>query len=165
MITRRQLTPSDMTDITRLEADLYVPALRISDASFRQLLALFADGALGVFDDGNLCGFVFALPLRSGTVLDLDAPLEQLPSDADALYIHNLGVAPAHRGRGLADELIAAAFAVARSRRLRVCELVSVHGSEPFWERYGFERLAAFEYAPGEPATQMRKALPVGTSR
>ena len=159
MIARRHLTASDMPAITRLEAELYVPALRISDAAFRQLLALFPDGALGVFDDGNLCGFVFALPLRSGTILDLDAPLERLPADADAFYIHNLGVAAAHRGRGLANELIAAAFAVGRLGGLRVCELVSVHGSEPFWERYGFDRLSEFEYAAGAPATRMRRTL------
>ena len=30
-----------------------------------------------------------------------------------------------------------------------MCELVSVQGSAPFWERFGFERVAEFEYAPG----------------
>ena len=38
-----------------------------------------------------------------------------------------------------------------------MCELVSVQGSAPFWERFGFERVAEFEYAPGRAGNENEK--------
>jgi hypothetical protein len=35
-----------------------------------------------------------------------------------------------------------------------------VQGSAPFWQRFGFSRVAEFEYAPGAAATRM--ALDLG---
>ena len=45
--------------------------------------------------------------------------------------------------------MVSALYDLARGRGLRACELVSVQGSAPFWERFGFERVAEFEYAAG----------------
>ena len=120
----------------------------MSDEAFLRLMALFPEAALGLFDGAVLCGYAFAVPLPSGTVLDLKAPLDALPPGADTFYIHDLVVAPGYRGRGLAARLVAALDDLARARGLRACELVSVQGSAPFWERFGFERVAEFEYAP-----------------
>ena len=141
----RQLSPGDLPALHHLEAEAYEPALRVSDAAFLRLIELYPDGALGVFDGARLCAFAFALPLRSGTVLDLGAPLESLPPDPDAFYIHNVVVAPDCRGRGLAVAIVTTLFELARARRLDVCELVSVQGSSPFWEQFGFAPVAAFK--------------------
>jgi ribosomal protein S18 acetylase RimI-like enzyme len=160
VVAFRHFTPDDLPAIHRLEAELYAPALRVSDEAFLRLLALFPDGAFGMFDGPELCAFAFAVPLTAGAVLDLAAPLESLPPDADTFYIHNLGVAPRCRGRGLAGRLVAVLFDLARAHGFLACELVSVQGSAPFWERFGFTRIAEFDYAPGAPATQMRAVLP-----
>ena len=155
-IVCRHLAPSDLPSLHALEAATYEPALHVSDEAFLRLIALFPEGAFGLFDGAVLCGYAFAVPLPSGTVLDLKAPLDALPPAADTLYIHDLVVAPGYRGRGLAARMISALYDLARGRELRACELVSVQGSAPFWERFGFERVAEFEYAPGSPATKMR---------
>ena len=156
----RHLTPDDLPAIHRLEAELYEPALRVSDEAFLGLLTLFPDGAFGVCEGPELCAFGFAVPLPAGTVLDLQQPLERLPPGADTFYIHNVGVAAPYRGRGLARQLVGALLDVARARGLRACELVSVQGSAPFWETFGFAKVAAFSYAPGAAATHMRAVLP-----
>jgi ribosomal protein S18 acetylase RimI-like enzyme len=153
----RHLAPSDLPSLHALEAETYEPALHVSDEAFLRLMALFPDGAIGVFDGAVLCGYVFAVPLPSGTVLDLKAPLDALPPGADTLYIHDLVVAPGHRGRGLAARMVETLYDLARARGLRACELVSVQGAAPFWERFGFARVAEFEYVPGSPATKMRR--------
>jgi ribosomal protein S18 acetylase RimI-like enzyme len=164
VIALRHFTPDDLPAIHRLEASLYAPALRVSDEAFLRLLTLFPDGAFGFFEGPELCAFAFAVPLVAGAVLDLTAPLDALPQHADTLYIHNLGVAPRYRGHGLAGRLVGALFDLARARGFRACELVSVQGSAPFWERFGFTRVAEFDYAPGAPAVQMRTVLaPVGS--
>lgn len=160
MIALRHFTPDDLPAIHDLEAELYEPALRVSDEAFLRLLTLFPDGAFGCFEGPELCAFAFAVPLTAGTVLDLATPLEALPPGVDTFYIHNLGVAPRYRGRGLARRLVGTLFDVARARGFRASELVSVHGSAPFWERFGFVRVAEFDYAPGAPAVRMRALLP-----
>ena len=160
MIALRHLTPDDLPAIHRLEAELYELTLRVSDEAFLGLLTLFPDGAFGVFDERELCAFGFAVPVPAGTVLDLQQPLEKLPPGADTFYIHNVGVAAPYRGRGLARQLVGALLDVARAHGLRACELVSVQGSAPFWETFGFAKGAVFDYAPGAAATHMRAVLP-----
>jgi len=59
------------------------------------------------------------------------------------------------RGRGVGRALALRLLDVARERGLTRCELVSVQGSAPFWERFGFRRVEEFEYAPGAPAAKM----------
>lgn len=160
MIALRHFTSDDLPAIHQLEAELYEPALRVSDAAFLRLLTLFPEGAFGFFDGPALCAFAFAVPLTGGTVLDLNTPLAAVPPDADTFYIHNVGVAPPYRGRGLGDRLVAALFDIARARGFRRCELVSVDGSGAFWERFGFSAIARFDYVPGAPATLMSAMVP-----
>jgi predicted N-acetyltransferase YhbS len=157
VLTFRHLTPDDLPALHRLEAEAYEPALHESDEAFLRLIALYPEGAFGFFDEAALCGYAFAVPLPSGSVLDLKAPLQALPPDADMFYIHDVAVAAAYRGRGLAAELVVKLLDLARDRGYRTSELVSVQGSAPFWGRFGFERVSEFEYAPGAPATKMQR--------
>ena len=78
----RHLAPSDLPSLHALEAATYEPALHVSDEAFLRLIALFPEGAFGLFDGAVLCGYAFAVPLPSGTVLDLKAPLDALPPGA-----------------------------------------------------------------------------------
>jgi predicted N-acetyltransferase YhbS len=160
VIRFRHLTPGDLPELHRLEAESYEPALHESDEAFLRLIALFPEGAFGFFDGDAVCAYAFAVPLPAGAVLDLKAPLEALPSRADTFYIHDVAVAMQYRGRGLAKALVAKLHDLARARGFRACELVSVQGSAPFWERFGFRRVAEFDYAPGTPATKMRSEMP-----
>jgi ribosomal protein S18 acetylase RimI-like enzyme len=159
VLTFRHLTPDDLPELHRLEAETYEPALHESDEAFLRLIALYPEGAFGFFDEAALCAYAFAVPLPPGSVLDLRTPLQALPPDADMFYIHDVAVAPPYQGRGLAAALVAKLLELARARGFRVSELVSVQGSAPFWERFGFERVAEFEYAPGTAATKMRSRL------
>jgi ribosomal protein S18 acetylase RimI-like enzyme len=159
VLTFRHLIPSDLPELHRLEAETYEPALHESDEAFLRLIALYPDGAFGYFEGTRLCAYAFGLPLPAGAVLELKSPLEALPPHADTFYIHDVAVADTCRGRGLARQLVANLQELARRRGFRACELVSVQGSAPFWERFGFERVADFPYAPGTTATKMRAVL------
>jgi predicted N-acetyltransferase YhbS len=159
VITFRRLGPDDLPALHRLEAETYEPALHESDAAFLRLIALFPDGAFGVFDGPELCAYALGVPLPAGSVLNLRQPLDALPPRADMLYIHDVAVAPTHRGRGLARRLAVSLLDLARDRGLPTCELVSVQGSAPFWQRFGFEPVARIEYAPGIPGTRMRASV------
>lgn len=159
MLTLRRLTRDDLPQIHRLEVETYLPSLHESDEAFLRIIDLFPDGAVGMFDADELCAYAFAVPLRAGSVLELKAPLRELPSQPDMFYIHDVAVGARYRGRGLATRLVEAMLDLARARRLPTSELVSVQGSAPFWQRFGFRRVEEFEYAPGAPATRMALTL------
>ena len=157
MITFRHLTADDLPELHRLEAETYEPALHESDEAFLRLIALYPEGAFGYFDGTALCAYAFAVPLPSGSVLDLKAPLEALPSGADMFYIHDVAVAAPYRGRGLAAALVARLLELARARGFRTSELVSVQGSAAFWGNSALSASQTSRYAPGSPATKMQR--------
>src|SRR5215216_2489036 len=151
----RPLTRDDIAALHRLEEEAYSPSLHESDDAFIRLIELFPEGAVGCFDDEGLCGYAFGVPLRAGSTLELRTPLEKIPDEADSFYIHDVAVADRCRGRGVGRALAARLLDVARARGFTRAELVSVQGSAPFWEKFGFRRVREFEYAPGAPSTKM----------
>jgi predicted N-acetyltransferase YhbS len=151
----RPLTRGDVPGLHRLEAEAYLPSLHESDEAFIRLIELFPEGALGCFDDQGLCGYAFGVPLTAGSTLQLRSPLERIPDAADTFYVHDVAVAERCRGRGVGRALATRLLDVARARGFTRAELVSVQGSAPFWEKFGFRRVEEFEYAPGAASTKM----------
>lgn len=149
MIDLRTLTAADLGEIRALEAEAYIASLLVSDEAFLRLMELFPRGAIGAFDAEGLCGYAFGVPLVSGTTLDLRAPLGEIPRNADVFYVHDVAVAGRCRGRGIGRILAATLLEVGRRAGFTRAELVSVQGSHPFWERFGFETVRRFDYAPG----------------
>lgn len=59
-------------------------------------------------------------------------------SPQPVLYLHDMSVLPAHAGRGIASHLLRLLLAEARAKGLARAALVSVQGSQAYWERQGF---------------------------
>ena len=81
--------------------------------------------------EGDLVGYVFVLPERLAFVWD-------------AAVVNELYVAPAHRGTGVADDLLSAAVDVARRQDLPLDRLLldvdpDDARAAAFYERHGFE--------------------------
>ena len=151
----RPLTRDDVAGLHRLEAESYLPSLHESDEAFLRLIELYPDGAFGYFDDEGLAGYAFGVPLTAGSTLELRTPLEKIPEAADTFYIHDVAVAERCRGRGVGRALGIRLLQLAEARGFERCELVSVQGSAPFWEKLGFTRVRDFEYAPGAASVKM----------
>ena len=158
-MTLRALDAADLPSIRALEAEAYLESLLVSDEAFLRLIDLFPEGAIGAFDGEGLCGFVFGLPLIAGTTLDLRRPLDRIPERADVFYVHDIAVARRCRGLGVGRALATRLLELARSRGFRRAELVSVQGSAAFWEKFGFQPVRAFEYAPGAASVAMAATL------
>ena len=158
-MTFRLLTPADIVELHRVEAETYLPALHESDESFLRLMELFPEGAFGFFDDAGLCGYAFAAPTRAGETLPLRSLMESVAADADTFYIHDVSVAHRCRGRGVARQLVERLLELARASGFRRSELVSVQGSAPFWRKFGFETAYEFEYVPGVASAKMEREL------
>jgi ribosomal protein S18 acetylase RimI-like enzyme len=151
----RKLVSSDLPDILRIQQNVYRPELLESSDTFSRKLMLFPEGCLGCEDDGVLCAYVFAHPWQGDSPVPLDDSNLLLPPKPDALYIHDLAVETAYRGRGLAQDLFGRLLRLAEEKGLGTMSLVAVQNSETFWQRLGFKRGHALSYGPGVSAVFM----------
>lgn len=92
-------------------------------------------------------GYLFTLPLVWDETLSVPNLADTAAPDLsgaqpNCLYLHDLAVAPQHRGRGISRLLFDTAQALARNRQLNHMALVAVQDSAPFWLSLGFTPMA-----------------------
>ena len=151
-----------MPMILEVQSGAYAPSLLEPASSFEEKLALFPRGAIGGFDDGgHLLGYGVTLPWRGDDVVPLSESIGAIPSDPDAIYIHDVATSPHARGTGVAGLLVERIFAITSEMGITQFSLVAVQGSEPFWMHFGFRPEREFEYAPGVSATRMTLERPI----
>jgi GNAT superfamily N-acetyltransferase len=130
---------ADAASVARIQAACYGPALLEAEALYARRFASPAHCSLGVLDDdGSLVAYLAAYWSVRGTVTPLHGDFK-MREDADTLYLHDMAVLPARAGRGLAHALLDAAWRVAHARGVYWAALVSVQGTETFWQRQGFK--------------------------
>lgn len=157
----RLLSPADVPDLLRVQAACYGAALVEGAAVYARRLASPAQCGLGVrAADGTLQAYLAAYWSVRSAITPLHGEFECHP-EPDTLYLHDLAVHPRHAGRGLAQRLLAGAWAAAQVRGVRQAALVSVQGTSAFWQRRGFTPAAAppglASYGPG--AVYMTRTL------
>lgn len=133
---------TDLDAILRVQALCYPPAMQEPLAVVRERIGAAADTSfVAVHHNGAILAYVFAYRSRLGAVTPLGADFD-VDQGGDALYLHDLAVAPEAAGSGLARRLAAQLLAHARDARLGWCALVSVQDSRIFWERLGYRAAA-----------------------
>jgi GNAT superfamily N-acetyltransferase len=158
MIQLRRLTLSDIPEVLLVQRSAYHEMFHEPSETFANKLSLFPPGARGCFDGGALVAYLFCHPWVAGETVPLGVEHLALPERPTCLYIHDLAVAQSHRGRGLAALLVDEALELAGTMHLPTVALVSVQGSERFWQRLGFVVQHELEYLPGIRARYMIKA-------
>ncbi len=106
---------------------------------FAEKLSLFPEGCRALADEGLVMGYGFSHPWLMGSIPPLDGFLGGLPPSPQCLHIHDVVVLPQARGRGEAAGYVGYVKGLAARMGITRLALVSVHGSEAFWMRLGFE--------------------------
>jgi len=148
----RPMTAADLPEVARI-ADLVHVDLPERPSVLAERLRLFPDGCL--MADG---GYAIAHPSRLGCPPPLDTLLGTLPEDADALHLHDVALLPALRGRGLGGAAVARLMQVATGCGLTRATLIAVHGTPPYWARFGFREAVAAVSSYGADAIYMVRA-------
>lgn len=130
------LTPADLPALCAAAALLH-PGLPERPEVFAEKLRLSPEGCRKFVLDGALAGYALSHPWGDG-VPPLDEFLGGLPAAPACLYIHDVALLPAARGRGAAASFTDYAAALARRLGLPRLALVSVYGTAPLWARCGF---------------------------
>jgi GNAT superfamily N-acetyltransferase len=138
-LTWRAMTAGDLDGVVRVAA-LGFPDHFEGRECFANRLALNPSGCFVLADAGDaVFGYLVAYPWRSGSAPALNTLLEQLPDDADLMYLHDLALHPDARGGGHAKPIVERLADQARDAGWLVVALVAVNDAAPFWARHGFE--------------------------
>lgn len=128
---------SDLSAILAIAAQIH-PDLPERLEVYAEKLRLFPDGCLALVAGEDIVGYGFSHPWKRHEIPPLDTFLAQLPDDADCLYVHDVAVLPAFRGRGTVKQFVERIAALARSARIGTLALVSVYDTDSLWCRFGF---------------------------
>lgn len=133
----RPMRPDDLPAVLTLQALAYRPEFHEPPEAFAGKLTHYPQSAWVVEDDAALLAYLFAQPARRGhppPLKDAGRPV----CAPDALHLHDLAVAPAARGRGIARQLLDTALAWGRAQGLAFATLVAVQDSAQRWRHMGF---------------------------
>jgi ribosomal protein S18 acetylase RimI-like enzyme len=133
----RAMTGYDLEDVQKI-ADTVHPDFYEAPEVLAERQQLYRNGCYLLELGDKPAGYVLSHPWRHGSLPALNAPLGQLPTDADTYYIHDLALLPVTRRVGAASTIVAALAKHAEAEGYPTMTLVAVNGSVPFWERHGF---------------------------
>jgi GNAT superfamily N-acetyltransferase len=131
------MRPANLPAVERIAARVHA-GLPERAKVVAERLALFPAGCL--FTEG---GYAIAHPTRLGEPPALDTLLGALPDSADTLHVHDVALVPGMQGRGLGGAALRSLVAVAVRHGLAWLSLVAVHGTPPYWARFGFAEAPA----------------------
>lgn len=139
-LTIRPVLDTDIDHILRVQQLAYEPYYWESATSFRTKVVAGPDACCGAWFDGAMVGYLIAVPLPANQIPDLNSEsLVPCPADeAEVMFIHDISVDPDHRARGVADVLLVHLYESALRHQIEHFRLISVQGSQPFWEARGF---------------------------
>ena len=134
----RPLTCQDLPEILAVQQACYRAELLEREATFRRKLEAFPAGCLGLEREGRLGGYLFCQPWVADRALPLDDSGEPPAEAPDCLYLHDLAVLPAWRGRGVGRALLDAVLHAARMRGERWLRLSAQTHAAGFYACAGF---------------------------
>ena len=136
----RPLQAHDVESLLHVQTICYGDAFVESREVFAQRLGCAYQCSIGVVQEGDdaLQAYLAAYWSNPGKITPLDGPFTPPASGEQVLYLHDMSVLPSLSGKGVARYLLQHAMTQARNKGLRQAALVSVQGSQAYWERQGF---------------------------
>lgn len=136
----RAMKPEDLVAVVEIQAQCYPPEMNERPELLAARLAACPDTAWVVANaaTGEPGAYLVGYRTVLGKVSPLGAAFEH-HAQPDGLYLHDLAIGRAWRGRGVAQALVAHARAQAALSGLAGLALVSVNDTVGFWRGQGFE--------------------------
>ncbi|ROT45141.1 GNAT family N-acetyltransferase [Pusillimonas sp. NJUB218] len=151
----RELTAADVPGVQQVQAVCYGDEFIESREVFARRLSVAHQCSIGLVRDGDVGLHAYAVAYWS--VLEKVTPLNGDFTEPEhieqLLYLHDVSVLPLLSGQGVARYLIETLLAQASARGIAQAALVSVQGSQGYWERLGFQ-----PYALHDPRQQANLA-------
>lgn len=133
----RPLSLQDLPGLLAVQLACYGEGFVESGEVFARRLASPANCSLVLERAGVVCAYLAAYRSVRHKVTPLHGSFEAVPQP-DTLYLHDMAVLPDCAGQGLARALLKPMWDAARAQGLQHTALVSVQGSQGYWERQGY---------------------------
>lgn len=136
----RALNTHDVESLLYVQTICYGDTFMESRDVFAQRLACAHQCSIGVVRTGEqaLKAYLAAYWSNPGKITPLDGPFTAPAAGEQVLYLHDMSVLPELSGQGVARHLVGHLMEQARLQGLQQAALVSVQGSQAYWERQGF---------------------------
>lgn len=143
------MTAADLPAVLDVQAQCYGDHFLESENALASRLRL-SPATCWVAEDpsstGALAAYLLTHPWPQDSLPPLDGVLTRHWGDADTnllWFVHDMAVAPAGRGSGLAVRLYQAAREAALTEGLRASRLIAVQSAAPWWRRLGYAPMGA----------------------
>ena len=133
----RAMTAFDMPAVDDIAAKVH-PGFFEAPEVLAERQQLYRNGCYVLEIAEKPAGYVLSHPWRAGSLPALNTRLGEIPADADTYYIHDLALLPVTRRIGAASHIVEALAKHAAAQGFASMHLVSVNGSQGFWEKHGF---------------------------
>ena len=138
----RPLTAADVPQLLHIQTVCYGNDFLETQHVFAQRLDCAHHCSIGVVRPGaataTLLAYLAAYWSNPGKITPLNGVFTTPAPGEQVLYLHDMSVLPELAGQGIARHLVQQLCQQARQRGLRQAALVSVQGSQAYWERQGF---------------------------
>ena len=137
-IQLRALGAADVNAVLRIQAQCYGDGFVEPREVFARRLQGVGHCSWAAEQGGELVAYLAAYWSRPGAITPLNGDFTDY-ADASVLYLHDMAVSSVAAGQGLAQRLVQAVKTQARARGVQRTALVSVQGSQLYWERQGYK--------------------------
>ncbi|MFZ6731221.1 GNAT family N-acetyltransferase [Undibacterium sp. Ji42W] len=131
------MQPADLAAVYHIQTQAYVADMVEAPALLASRLAAAPACAWVVEQGDQVVAYLAAYPSRHGRISALGQEF-QPAQPANALYLHDMAVAPEQAGRGLARAMLASALEYAGAQGWQYACLVSVQSTRSYWQNQGF---------------------------
>ncbi len=141
MLTTRAATGSDAGLITAQRRAMFEEAVLPTPPTLDAMALHFEPWVRERLENGSYLGWIAeedGIAIAGAGLWRMDFPPHFLHPEAGRGYLLNFYVAPSHRGRGLARDLLAVSVEAARRLGLRVVTLHASRFGKPLYEQNGF---------------------------
>ena len=133
----RPLTLLDLDGLMQVQEACYGAQYMEGSAVYQDRIAHSAQCSLVAVQGDTVLAYLAAYPSSLGKITPLHGAFGAVQTP-DTLYLHDMAVRPDCEGQGLASALLNALWRHAQSWSPRYTALVSVQGSQDYWQRKGY---------------------------
>ena len=133
------MTPEDLPQVLALQHVCYQPDFHEPLDAFESKLHAAPDTCWVISPEpASVLAYLVSLPVAGEAYPLLHAPQWASATQPEELYLHDMAISPALRGRGASQLLLRQAITQAHGLRLPRLSLIAVQNSASFWMRQGF---------------------------
>jgi len=154
----RRIEEGDLGKVLEIARLSYTEEFYEDEEIYKMKCKFYPEGTLLLLCDGKEAGYLISHPAEDDVVYSLNNYSLKSSGKENCMYLHDVTIHPDFRKKGLMGRLMERFNELTKKEGFTRQTLVSVQGSRPIWEKYGFSVVKEIEYS-GKKAYFMKRVL------